>query len=73
MLTLREILEGKNNIFIKEYEPYFDKLIFVGGVYYANKSFIEIGSGFYVLDLAINAHEWKDNNTLMIVREGHDS
>ena len=73
MLTLRQILEGKNNVFIKEYEPYYDKLIFVGGCYYADKRLIPIDGSFYVLDLTINAHEWKGDNILLIVREGHDN
>lgn len=30
-MTLREILKGKNNIRIKEYERWGDGLIFVGG------------------------------------------
>ncbi len=69
MLTLRQILEGKNNVCIKEFEPYFDTLIFVGGCYYANNNLIIYDGNFYMLDMVINAYEWKDDNTLLIVRE----
>ncbi len=58
-MTLKEILKGKNNIFIKEYERYFDDLIFVGGTYYANKTFIPIDGSFFVLGLKPSAYEWK--------------
>lgn len=68
-MTLKELLEGKNNIFIKEYERYGNDLIFVGGTFYANKFFIPIDGSFFVLGLKPNAYEWKDNNTLMIVRQ----
>ena len=67
-MTLKKLLEGKNNIFIKEYERYYDDLIFIGGTFYANKSFIEIDGSFFVLGLKPSAYEWKDSNTLMIVR-----
>ena len=67
-MTLREILQGKNNIFIKEYERYFEDLIFVGGTFYADKTFVPIDNSFFFLEMKPNAYEWKDTNTLMIVR-----
>ena len=73
LTTLRQILEGKNNVFIKEYVSYYDGLIFVGGCYYADKNLMSIDGSFFVLDLVINAYDWKDANTLMIVRERNDN
>lgn len=67
-MTLKEILRDKNNIYIKEYERYFDELIFVGGTFYANKRFIPIDGSFFVLGLKPSVYEWKDDHTLMIVR-----
>ena len=67
-MTLKEILKGKNHIFIKEYERFGDDLIFVGGTFYANKFFIPIDGSFFVLGLKPSTYEWKDDNTLMIVR-----
>lgn len=67
-MKLREILKGKNNVRIKEYERYGDELIFVGGCYYADKRLIPIDGSFFVLDLEVSAYDWKNNNTLTIVR-----
>lgn len=54
-MKLREILNGKNNVRIKEYERYGDGLIPIDG-------------SFFVLDLEVSAYDWKNNNTLTIVR-----
>ncbi len=67
-MTLREILKGKNNIRIKEYERWGEGLIFVGGCYYADKRFIAIDGGFYSYDLEVNAYEWDSKDVLMIIR-----
>lgn len=68
-MTLQEILKGRSNIRIKEYERYGDKLIFIGGCYYADEKLIQIDRNIYTLNMAINAYEWRDNNVLMIVRD----
>lgn len=68
-MTLQEILKGRSNIRIKEYERYGDKLIFIGGCYYADERLIQIDRNIYTLNMAINAYEWRDNNVLMIVRD----
>lgn len=68
-MTLQEILKGRSNIRIKEYERYGDKLIFIGGCYYADDRLIQIDRNIYTLNMAINAYEWRDNNVLMIVRD----
>lgn len=68
-MTLQEILKGRSNIRIKEYERYGDKLIFIGGCYYADERLIQIDKNIYTLNMAINAYEWRDNNVLMIVRD----
>lgn len=67
-MTLKEILNGKNNVRIKEYERWGDKLIFIGGCYYANKIFIPLDKGFYSNCTKITAYEWKNDEVLMIVR-----
>lgn len=67
-MTLREILKGHSNVVIKEYEPWGDGLIYVGGCYYADNRFIPTDGNFYAFDLDVSAHEWKKNNVLAIVR-----
>lgn len=67
-MTLKEVLGNKSQIRIKEYERWGDRLIFVGGCYYANNGIISIDGGFYTLGMELNAWEWNDDNTLMIVR-----
>lgn len=67
-MTLREILKGKNNIRIKEYERWGDGLIFVGDCYYADNRFIAIDGSFYSYDLEVNAYEWDRSDVLMIIR-----
>ena len=64
----REILKGKNNVRVKEYERYGDDLIFVGGCYYADKRLIPLDGNFYPLDLEVSVYDWKNGNTLTIVR-----
>lgn len=71
-MTLGEVLKGKTQIRIKEYERLGDKLYFIGGCYYADGIYIHIDGGFYSKCVKLNAYEWKDNNTLMIVREKDD-
>lgn len=44
-------------------------LIFIGGVYYADSKLIPIDGNFYTLGMELNAWEWLDDSTLMIVRE----
>lgn len=67
-MFLGAILKGKNNVRIKEYELYGDGLIFVGGCYYTGGILIALDGNFYNLDTHIDAYEWLDNATLMIVR-----
>ena len=67
-MKLREILKGQNNVRIKEYERYGNELIFVGGCYYADKRLIPLDGNFYVMDLEVSAYNWKNSNTLTIVR-----
>lgn len=67
-MNLGAILKNKNNVRIKEYELYGDGLIFVGGCYYAGGRLIALDGGFYSLDTPVDAYEWLDNGTLMIVR-----
>lgn len=68
-MTLREVLDNKSQVRVKEYERWGDKLIFVGGCYYADNKIIPIDGGFYTLGMELNAWEWLDDSTLMIVRE----
>lgn len=68
-MTLREILKGKNNVLIREYERLGDRLIFIGATYYAGGQLIELDGGFYTLDLQPCAYEWDNNGNLMIVRK----
>lgn len=67
-MRLDEILKGKNNVRIKEYERYGDGLLFVGGCYYTNNRLIALDGNFYNLDTKVSAHEWLDGGTLMIMR-----
>lgn len=67
-MTLREVLDNKSQVCVKEYERWGDKLIFVGGCYYADNRIIPIDGGFYSLGMELNAWGWKNGNTLMIVR-----
>ena len=66
-MKLRELLEGKSQIRVKEYERYGDELIFVGGFYWADGRIIPTDSGFYTLNMEVIA-EWKGDNVLTIVR-----
>lgn len=67
-MKLRELLEGKTNVRVKEYEQFEDSLIFIGGCYYNGKSILPLDGGFYPVEMKIEAYEWEDDETLMIVR-----
>ena len=67
-MRLRDILQGKNNVLVKEYERYGDRLILIGATYYAGGQLIELDGGFYTLDLQPCAYEWSEDGNLMIVR-----
>ena len=67
VMTLKELLENRNNIRVKEYERYGDELIFVGGFYWADSRIIPTDGGFYTLNMEVIA-EWKGDNLLTIVR-----
>ena len=67
VMTLKELLENRNNIRVKEYERYGDELIYVGGFYWADGRIIPTDGGFYTLNMEVIA-EWKGGNVLTIVR-----
>ena len=73
LTTLRQILKGKNNVRIMEYEPFGLNMIFVGGSYYADGLLFAIDGSFFALDMEVSEYEWKEDNTLMIVRKRHDN
>ena len=66
-MTLKELLENRNDVFVKEYERWGDGLIFVGGFYWADKRIIPLDGGFYTLNMDVAA-EWKSDKVLTIVR-----
>ena len=66
-MTLKELLDNRNDIRVKEYERYGDELIFVGGFYWADNRIIPTDGGFYTLNIEVIA-EWKGDNLLTIVR-----
>ena len=67
-MKLREILSGKNNVWVKEYERYGESLIFVGGCFYNGKSILALDGGFYPIEMKIDAYKWINDETLLIVR-----
>ena len=67
-MRLIEVLKGKSNIRIKEYEKYGDGIIVVGGCFYNGKSILSLDGGFYPIGMELKMHEWEDDETLMIVR-----
>lgn len=66
-MKLREFLENKAQIRVKEYERWGDNLIYVGGFYWADNQIIPTDGGFYPLNMDVIA-EWKGDNVLAIVR-----
>lgn len=67
-MKLRELLKGRGQTRIKEYEKYEDKLIFVGGGFYDGRRILPLDSRAYPVEMSVNAYEWEDGETLMIVR-----
>lgn len=66
-MKLREFLENRAQIRVKEYERWGDNLIYVGGFYWADNQIIPTDGGFYTLNMDVIA-EWKGDNVLAIVR-----
>lgn len=67
-MKLSEVLAGKTNVRIKEYEEFGGGIIFVGGAYYNGKSILPLDGSFYPMEMKIEAYEWEDEETLMIAR-----
>lgn len=67
-MKLRELLKGRGQTHIKEYEQYGDQLIFVGGGFYDGRRILPLDSRTYPFEMSIDAYEWEDDATLMIVR-----
>lgn len=67
-MTLSEIVCKRNNIRVKEYERYEDKLLFIGGCFITGGRIIELDGNKYFLDMSISAWEWENDSTLMVVR-----
>lgn len=67
-MRLREILKGKGQVRIAEYEMYEDQLIFVGGGFYDGRRILPLDGNAYSVEMSVNAYEWEDDETLMIVR-----
>ena len=66
-MKLKELLEGKSQVRIKEYEPWGNGVIFVGGCFYADNTFIQLDGNQYSANTEVAATEW-DGNILMIMR-----
>ena len=66
-MKLREFLENRAQIRVKEYERWGNNLIYVGGFYWADNQIIPTDGGFYPLNMNVIA-EWKGDNVLAIVR-----
>lgn len=67
-MKLRELLKGRGQIRIKEYERYGDQLIFVGGGFYDGRRILPLDGKAYPVEMSIDAYEWENDTTLMIVR-----
>lgn len=67
-MKLRELLKGKGQTRIKEYEQYGNQLIFVGGGFYDGRRILPLDGKVYPIEMSINAYDWEDDETLMIVR-----
>lgn len=67
-MKFEEVLAGKSQIRIKEYEPYVDGLIFVGGAFYDGRRILPLDGKFYPLEMNLRVAEWEDDKTLMIMR-----
>lgn len=67
-MKLRELLKGKGQTRIKEYEKYEDQLIFIGGGFYDGRRILPLDSRAYPMEMSIDAYEWENDDTLMIVR-----
>ncbi len=67
-MKLRELLKGRGQTRIKEYEQYGDQLIFVGGGFYDGRHILPLDSRTYPIEMSIDVYEWEDDATLMIVR-----
>lgn len=66
-MKLGDILDGCNNIYVREFEPWGDGVIFVGGCFYADNTFIQLDGNQYGKATEVAAVEW-DDNVLMIMR-----
>ena len=66
-MKLGDILDGCNNIYVREFEPWGDGVIFVGGCFYGDNTLIQIDGKQYSLNMELAAVEW-DDNCLMIMR-----
>lgn len=67
-MKLRELLKGRGQTRIKEYEWYGDQLIFVGGGFYDGRRILPLDGKAYPMEMSVNAYEWEDGETLMIAR-----
>lgn len=68
MMKLKEVLQGKGQVRIKEYEQIGDSLYIIGGAFYDGKRIVPIDGGFYPMEMKLEAYEWENETTLMIVR-----
>ena len=66
-MRLGDILDGCNNIYVREFEPWGNGVIFVGGCFYADNTFIQLDGNQYGVNTEVAAVEW-DDNVLMIMR-----
>jgi hypothetical protein len=67
-MKLKDVLAGKSQIRIKEYEAYGDGIIVVGGAFYDGRRILPLDGKFYPMEMKLEAAEWEDDETLMIVR-----
>ena len=67
-MRLGDILRGRSNIFIKEYEIFGNMTIFAGACYYGDNKLISIDSKSYTFDMEISHYNWTNGNVLQIMR-----
>ena len=67
-MTLEKILAGKNHILVREYEPFEDRVIFIGSTYYVDGQLVSLDGRTYTLALIPSAYEWDSDGNLMIMR-----
>lgn len=66
-MKLRDVLQGKNQVYVAEYMEMLGDQEFIGGCFYAEGRLISLDMDAYSLEVEVKSYEWREANDVKVV------